>query len=131
MLMDVTFQKLLYFFRHVADARFSDSIIPLDDFDSRVLRGVLRNPGCDRLIVGASGNQRPERLGVDAGEFEKETVKRAIKMILTKSASNGSAALIEHASGEDVASQRFARAARKFMGEVFCFQCLGLGVHVS
>src|SRR5579859_5848444 len=60
MLMDVTFQKFLDFLRHVAQARFTDPIIPFNNFDSRMRCGVLRNPGCDGLIVGTRGNKRPE-----------------------------------------------------------------------
>jgi hypothetical protein len=63
---------------------------------------VLRNPSCDRVIVGASGNESPERLGLDAGELEKEPIKRAIKMILTECSSDGRATFVEHASGKDL-----------------------------
>jgi hypothetical protein len=82
---------------------------------------VFFNPNCDRAIIRACRNESPERLGINAGELEKVTVERAVKVILAKCARNGSTAFVEHAGSKDVASQQFAWAARVFLDQVFCF----------
>jgi len=72
------FEGFLKFFGHIAQAGFAHLVVPLDAFNARRVR-LLRNPGCDRVIVCAGGDKRPERFGIDAGESEKIPVKRQSK----------------------------------------------------
>jgi hypothetical protein len=97
-LADITFHEFLHLFWHVAQAQFPHVIIPLDYVDARLRDSVLGNPICNRLVVRASGDKRPERLRVDFGEIEKVSVKWAVKVVLTHRASDGGAAFIEEAS---------------------------------
>src|SRR5258706_6297258 len=45
-LLDVTFEEFLNIFRHVSQAFFAHLVVPLNDFDTRVRRGVSFDPGC-------------------------------------------------------------------------------------
>lgn len=75
---------------------------------------MLADPGREFLVDRADGDERFEGIVVNPRELQLSLIQRTIGVVFALPASENSAAFVQRASGQDVAAQRFARAARIF-----------------
>src|SRR5437870_13604138 len=68
----------------------------------------------DNLVVGrAGGDKQPERIAVNLSALQPPLIERAVGVVFALPADEAGAALVHCASGQHIAAQRFARAARE------------------
>jgi hypothetical protein len=109
---DVILHVLLEFQRQLAQAQVAFFVVPGNDLRTRTFSGVLANPRGDLIVGCARGDERLECVVVNFGELQSALIQRAVGVVFALPAGEHSAAFVHGASGQDVASQRFARAAR-------------------
>src|SRR3989449_10421750 len=112
-LLDVVLHVFLQLWGQIAQAQVTFFIVPDDDVGAGALLGVLADPRGDLVVGRAGGDKRPVRVVVNLSELQPPLIERAVGVVFALPADEDGAALVHRASGQHIAAQRFARAARE------------------
>src|SRR2546430_15862632 len=88
-------------------------VVPDGDVGSRPFLGVFADPRSDLVIGRAGRDERPVRIVINLSKLQPPLIERTVGVVFPLPADEGGAAFVHRTGGQDVAAQRFTRAARK------------------
>src|SRR6185369_9863957 len=110
---NILFHVLLQLRWEVTQTEIAFCIVPDHDVLARTFLGMFTDPYRNPSIRRAGRNKGPESLVINLCKLEPPLIEWTVGVVFTLPANEIGTTLIDRASGEHIATQRFTGAARK------------------